>query len=172
MVKTLLNRLPKGRITRWGFLAGLLLALVFMVAAGTQPKASVKERPFKATGASTLTVNPNDPFGASGTFVIVGRATHLGDFVFPGTWAIVGFNDEGGFVYEIHGTYTADNGDTVEIYCPDWGVDDGLSPAVSKGIVHIIGGTGRFADASGSYVGSLSPAPAPTLFSAQGTISY
>jgi len=129
-------------------------------------------RPFKAAGIVTMTVDPNDPLGASGTFEIVGTATHLGNFVFPGTWAIVGLNEEGGYVYEIHGTYTAANGDTIEIECLDWGVDDGLNPTVSTGMVEIIRGTGRFANASGSYVGTLSPAPSPTLFTAQGTISY
>jgi hypothetical protein len=128
--------------------------------------------PFKAAGISALIVDPNDPYGASGTFEIVGNATHLGNFVFPGTWAIIGFNEEGGYIYEIHGTYTAANGDTIEIESLDWGVDDGLNPTVSTGIVEIIGGTGRFANASGSYVGALSPAGMPTLFTAEGTISY
>lgn len=132
------------------------------------------ERPFKATGIMKLVVDPNDPSGASGTFECVGTATHLGKFVFPGTWAVVGLNEEGGYVYEIHGTYTAANGDTIEIECLDWGIDDGLNPSVSTGMVHIIGGTGRFANASGLYLGTLSPVPTPTVFTftAEGTISY
>jgi hypothetical protein len=121
-------------------------------------------RPFKATGIIKMELN--------GTFNCVGTATHLGNFVFPGTWAIVGPNPGGGYVYEIHGTYTAANGDTIVIECLDWGVDDGATPVVSTGTVYFKGGTGRFANVSGSYVGSLSPVPVPTLFTAEGTISY
>jgi hypothetical protein len=143
---------------------GCILALVFLGATSAQPKASGTARPFKATGIPTLNLD--------GTFLFVGTATHLGNFVFSGTWGVTGLNKDGGYVYEIHGAYTAANGDTLEIECLDWGVDDGANPVVSKGIVNIIGGTGRFAYACGSYVGSLSPVPTPTLFAAEGTISY
>jgi hypothetical protein len=143
---------------------GCILALVFLGATSAQPKASGTARPFKAIGIPTLNMD--------GTFLFVGTATHLGNFVFSGTWGITGLNEDGGYVYDIQGTYTAANGDTINIVCPDWGVNDGANPVVSKGIVHFVGGTGRFANASGSYVGTLSPAPTPTLFTAEGTISY
>ena len=159
---------------RWTKVAtmGCILALIFLGATSAQPKAKGTARPFKATGISALVTNPDDPLGASGTFLVVGTATHLGNFVFPGTWGVTGLNEAGGFVYEIHGAYTAANGDTIVIECLNWGADDGANPVVSTGIVNIVGGTGRFANASGSYLGTLSPAPAPTSFTAQGTISY
>jgi hypothetical protein len=162
-----------GRWTRVTTL-GCILALVFLGATRAQPKASGTARPIKATAVMAMALDPSDPSGASGTFEAVGTATHLGNFVFPGTWKIIGLNANGRYVYEIHGTYTAANGDTIVIVCPDWGIDDGANSVVDTGIVHITGGTGRFASASGSYVGSLSPVSSPTLFlfTAEGTISY
>jgi hypothetical protein len=121
------------------------------------------ERPFQATGASAM--NPD------GTFLIVGTATHLGKFVFPGTyeitWAAPDFSK---IVFHILGTYTAANGDTINIECKEWVFT--ADPPTSTGLVKILSGTGRFANASGSYVGTLSPAATPTLFTAEGTISY
>jgi len=150
---------------------GCMLALVFLVAASPQPQTLGKARPFKATGIPTLVANPDDPSGLSGTFQIVGTATHLGNFVFPGYWTMK--PPTGALVYfHIWGTYTAANGDTVEIDCPEWVTDYSTAPVVSTGIVKIIGGTGRFANASGSYLGVLSPGDAPTFFTAEGTISY
>jgi hypothetical protein len=166
--KSLLGRFTK--VTTMG----CILALVFLGATSAQPKASGTARPFKATAIMAMAVDPNDLLGASGTFEAVGTATHLGNFVFPGTWKIIGVNGVGRYVYEIHGAYTAANGDTIKIECLDWGVNDAADAVVSTGLVIIKGGTGRFVGASGSYVGSLSAVQLPTLFlfTAEGTISY
>jgi len=160
-----------GRLTKVSAV-GWMAAAVLFVAENIPALAGGNARPFKAVGASNLTADPNDPSGASGTFEVVGNATHLGNFFFPGTWKVVGVNAVGGYVYRVEGMYVAANGDTIKILCPDWGIDDGANPEFSTGIVQIIGGTGRFANASGSYKGSLSPVPGPTLFTAEGTISY
>ena len=161
-----------GRLTKLTAM-GCMLVLVFLVAASAQPQASGKARPFKATGIPTMVP---DPSGASGTFEIVGNATHLGNFVFPGRYEIVGATEAGLVYFHITGTYTAANGDTIVIDCPDWVANYGVSPVDSWGLVNVIGGTGRFAHASGSYMGALlgalSPVDAPTFFTAQGTISY
>jgi hypothetical protein len=128
------------------------------------------ERPFKAAGIFTMAADSNDPL--LGTFEIVGNATHLGKFVFPGDWQIVGATDTG-LVFHIWGTYTAANGDTIEVDCPDWVTqyDANGNAVTSTGVVNIIGGTGRFANASGSYVGNIFPGD-PMPFTAQGVISY
>jgi hypothetical protein len=143
------------------------------MATSAQAQTSGKARPFKATGIPTIVANPD---GMSGTFEMVGTATHLGNFVFPGTYQVIGVGGPGIFLLHIIGTYTAANGDTIKIDCPDWVSDYSVSPVKSYGLVNIIGGTGRFANASGSYVGALlgavSPGDAPTLFIAQGTIAY
>jgi hypothetical protein len=144
---------------------GCILALVFLGATSAQPKAKGTARPFEATGISAM--NPD------GTFLIVGTATHLGKFVFPGTyeitWAAPDFSQ---IVFHIKGTYTAANGDTINIECKKWVADFTADPPTSTGLVEILPGTGRFANASGSYVGTLSPAATPTFFTAEGTISY
>jgi len=106
-----------------------------------------------------------------GTFLIAGTATHLGKFVFPGTYEITwAAPDLSKIVFHILGTYTAANGDTIDIECEEWAFT--ADPPSSTGLVKIVSGTGRFANASGSYVGTLSPADAPTQFTAEGTISY
>ena len=143
-----------------GFAALVACALVLPVVGSL--KNPVK-RPFEATGISAM--NPD------GTFLIVGTATHLGKFVFPGTyeitWAAPDFSK---IVFHIQGTYTAANGDTINIECKEWVFT--ADPPTSTGLVTILPGTGRFANASGSYVGTLSPAATPTLFTAEGTITY
>ena len=157
-----------GRLTKVTTL-GCLLALVCLMATSAQAQTSGKARPFKATGIPTL---------SGGIFEFVGTATHLGNFDFPGTyvfsrdprltWPLV--------YHHIHGTYTAANGDTIEVDCPNWESNYGVSPVTSWGLVNIIGGTGRFANASGWYVGELLGAlqygDAPTLFTAEGAIAY
>ena len=73
--KSLLGRLTKVTIV------GSILALVFLAATTAQPKSAGTARPFKASGIPTLDF-------ATGTFEFVGTATHLGSFVFPGTFTI------------------------------------------------------------------------------------
>lgn len=127
------------------------------------------ERPFKVTGIFTMAP---DESGLAGTFEVVGNATHLGRIVFPGTYEITGV--DGALVYfHIHGTYWAANGDAIEVDCPDWVTEydaDGNAVA-SMGLVTIIGGTGRFANASGSYLGNIFSGD-PMPFTALGTITY
>lgn len=129
------------------------------------------ERPFKAAGIFTMAADPNSAL--SGTFEVVGNATHLGKFVFPGDWQIVGATDTGLVTFHIWGTYTAANGDTIKVDCPNWVTqyDANGNAVTSTGVVNIIGGTGRFANASGSYVGNIFPGN-PMHFTAQGNISY
>jgi hypothetical protein len=149
---------------------GCILALVFLGATSAQPKASGTERPFKVTGIFTMDAD-------AGTFKTVGNATHLGNFVFPGGFSAVGFeeNDVGYLVtLHIQGAYTAANGDTIEVDCSEWVTQylpDG-SPVWSTGTVEIIGGTGRFANASGSYVGNIYPVGVTFILIGEGTISY
>ena len=149
---------------------GCMLALVFLGATSAQPKASGTERPFKVTGIFT-----SDPAGP-GTFEVVGNATHLGKFVFPGVYSVVDFelNDLGYLVtVHIHGIYTAANGDSIEVDCPLWVTQyrPDNSPVWSTGIIYIIGGTGRFANASGWYLGNISTGDI-LILTGEGTISY
>jgi len=141
-----------GRLTTVTTL-GCLLALVFLVTAGAQPKASGTERPFKASGIVTEFILNSD---YSGSLALVGNATHLGKFVSTGEFVL-----NGDFTtLHVWGSFTAANGDIVYLDYPVWAGDSGEAI--------ITGGTGRFAHASGSYVGTI----VDGIYTAEGTISY
>jgi hypothetical protein len=148
---------------------GCMLALVFLVAASPQPQTSGKARPFKLTGIFT---SPND-----GTFRIVGTATHLGKFVAKGTIEFTSMSPDGMKLF-MRGaaTWTAANGDNIQIDLPEWVADYSVTPPTSTGVANIIGGTGRFVNASGSFFSEISPAdsaPGVTqIITGEGTISY
>jgi hypothetical protein len=149
---------------------GCILALVFLGATSAQPKAKGTARPFNVTGIFT-----QDAEGP-GTFMVVGNATHLGKVVFPGVYSVVDVtpNDEGYLVtVHVQGTYTAANGDTINVDGPRWVTQyrPDNSPVWSSGLINIIGGTGRFANASGSYVGNISTGDI-FILTGEGTISY
>jgi len=128
------------------------------------------DRPFEASGIGTSVI---DATGMAGTYEIVGNATHLGQMVLTGTWEITG-GDFVGFTYlvfHVAGTYTAANGDTLVIDIPEWVEDYTSTPGVGRGLVEIKGGTGRFANASGSYEAVIILGET-NLFAAEGTIYY
>jgi hypothetical protein len=141
-----------GRLTTVTSL-GCLLALVFLGATSAQPKALGTARPFKASGIVTeFILNPD----YSGNLEIVGTATHLGKFVSTGEYVL-----NGDFTtLHVWGSFTAANGDIVYLDYPAWlGV---------SGVAYFKGGTGRFAHASGSFVGTI----VDGIYTAEGTISY
>jgi hypothetical protein len=129
------------------------------------------ERPFKVTGIFTSVYDEGS--SDTGTFKVVGNATHLGKIVFTGPWEIIGgdFVNFTHLIFHVAGTYTAANGDTLEVDIPEWVVDYTITPAVGTGLVNIIGGTGRFADASGSYAAVIVYGDTQIL-TGEGTISY
>lgn len=124
------------------------------------------ERPFKAAGIFT-----SDP--VTETFLVLGNATHLGKIVFAGSFSFVSATPAGLVTLHIQGTYTAANGDTIVVDCPNWVTqyDAGGNALTSTGLVKINGGTGRFAGATGSYVGNIYAGDTLT-FTAEGTITY
>jgi hypothetical protein len=111
------------------------------------------ERPFKASGIVTeFILNPN----YSGSLALVGNATHLGKFVSTGEFVL-----SGDFTtLHVWGSFTAANGDIVYIDYPAWLGD--------SGVAYFKGGTGRFAHASGSFVGTI----VDGIYTAEGTITY
>ena len=137
---------------------GCILALVFLGATSAQPKASGTARPFKASGIVTYQQFNTD---YSGTMAVVGNATHLGKFVSKADWVL---NPDYSTLY-VWASFTAANGDTLQAEFPAWDVTG------ASGVATITGGTGRFADASGSYVATFSGAN-QEIFTAEGTISY
>jgi hypothetical protein len=139
---------------------GCLLALVFLATTSVQSKTSAKARPFKATAIYTQ----NEDY----TFQATGNATHLGNYVGQGFFWV-----EGGAL-QVRATWTAANGDTLELEFPDWLFN--YESDFSFGVGNIIGGTGRFANASGSGFATISPiVPTPGIpfiLTMEGTISY
>jgi hypothetical protein len=150
---------------------GCILALVFLGATSAQPKVSGTARPFKVSGIFTSVYDEGS--STTGTFLAVGNATHLGKIVFTGPWQIIGghFNTFEYLIFHVAGTYTAANGETLDIDIPEWVVDYTVTPAVGTGLVNIIGGTGRFANASGSYAAVIVYGNTQIL-TGEGTISY
>jgi hypothetical protein len=141
-----------GRWTKAATL-GCILALVFLGVTSAQPKAKGTERPFEASGIVTeFILNPD----YSGSLALVGTATHLGKFVSTGEFVL---NDDLTTLH-VWGSFTAANGDIVYIDYPAWSGD--------SGVAYFMGGTGRFAHASGSYVGTI----VDGIYTAEGTISY
>jgi hypothetical protein len=152
---------------------GCILALVFLGATSAQPKVKGTARPFTLAGIISFT--PESDFG--GTFGVVGTATHLGKFVGNGSYEVTGVSDDYSIVYmHVVATWTAANGDTITTEIPEWIRDFSVEPATSSGTLYITRGTGRFANASGSWFGDISPAPVTpgiaNIFTAEGTISY
>ena len=153
---------------------GCTLALVFLGATSAQPKAKGTERPFKETGIISLTP---DASGLAGTFGVVGTATHLGKFVGQGTYYVTGVSSDGKKVFmHVAATWTAANGDTIMLEIQDWVNDYSVTPPIATGLGNILGGTGRFANASGSLFSDISPvnvSPGDTqILTSEGTISY
>jgi hypothetical protein len=128
------------------------------------------ERPLKVAGIFT---SVPDETGFAGTFMVLGNATHLGKIVFAGDFTTVNMTPSGLVTVHIQGTYTAANGDTIVVECPNWVTQyDAVGNALtSTGLVNIIGGTGRFANASGSYMGHIYPG-STLIFAAEGVITY
>jgi hypothetical protein len=59
---------------------------------------------------------------------------------------------------------------------PEWVNDYSATPPTSTGVANVLGGTGRFAGASGSFLGEISPAEitpgVPNSLTGEGTITY
>jgi hypothetical protein len=146
-----------GRLTKVTTL-GCILALVFLGATSAQPKPSGTARPFKANGIAL-------PLPGE-ALEVVGTATHLGKFDFTANWV---FDPVKSILY-VTSSFTAANGDTLQAVFPEWAVDSSGVPS-NSGVANITGGTGRFANASGSFVLTFSGADLTTA-DMEGTISY
>ena len=139
----------------------LMVGLMASVAAPAEAKSKGTDRPFKgkATGESTvpIVVDSGPTFvmfetEGSGTF----NATHMGKGTYSGTSTQLWTGGNCGVVAGSI-TLTAANGDTVEGVIGDGSVvcevaPNDLSTYESELNINIVGGTGRFEGASGSFV--------------------
>jgi|SRR5947209_10406972 len=147
-----------------GWLIRLSLSAV-VLAALVIPCAAV-ERPFKLQGTTGIFGNPFDPAGAQ--MLGTGEATHLGHWVNDG---LIFFDGSSGPPFSataiVH--FTAANGDQLDVMLT--GKID-LS-GVATATYYIVGGTGRFAGASGKGDFTAQPNIDGTLhYTAIGVINY
>ena len=153
---------------RFTKLHALMLTLFVLLA--TIP-ASAVERPFaiNGVGVATLITDPSgNPIGAVATGS--GTATHLGQ------WTVLGnvkyTPDSDGVLHSSgEATLTAANGDKLRFQ-----IDGILDPVagVDQGIFYLVGGTGRFENASGSanFVVTLNPVTGGFELTAVGRVNY
>jgi hypothetical protein len=157
------------------FLSGLVLAVVAMTPAAAMGAAKGTARPLTGTTTSTTTVSL---ITLTGTIVSSGQLSLLGAVTTSqnAQFALVGPN---GFSWTGTETIVAANGNELFTTVSGSGT---LGPPIQSTAVHTItGGTGRFADASGTFtttetsssvsvVGSVETVTSPLTFT--GTISY
>jgi hypothetical protein len=122
-----------------------VLALAVLSPVAAHGKAGGTDRPLKGRSVSTTTVDVATGVGATdGTSRIThcGRATFHNDFTFtqtgPDSFTLVGTD-----------TVVCANGDQT---FATFTITGTVSTGISTGAFTITGGTGRFADASGSFV--------------------
>jgi hypothetical protein len=142
-----------------------LIAGAMMLAALAIPGAAV-ERPFKLQGTTLVLGNPFDPAGAP--MLGTGEATHLGLWFNEG---VIFFDGRSGppFAATAMVHFTAANGDKVEFLL----VGNLDLSGVATATYYIVGGTGRFAGASGTGDFIAHPNADGTLsYTAQGIINY
>ena len=127
-------------------IAGLILALGVLAPVGALGKAGGTDRPFKGTASGNVTVRLGAPLHL--TIDINGVATHFGKYR---THIDADGTIIGGEVVA-HGTFTivAANGDRQTGTTTITGPLPSGNVHVSTAVLTITGGTGRFADASGT----------------------
>ena len=158
------------RVTRVA-LAVLMLSLI-----ATLPIGAAKNVPFKGSW-SGVTVSA-DPTGFPVVAIVAeggGQLTHLGRYFMTSPHSTDVFTGEtiGDQIF------TAANGDTLTAFCAGF-PQQNLETGIVSGPLDcdITSGTGRFADASGSYVFFLTASPNPngvgfvTVASIEGEISF
>jgi hypothetical protein len=134
------------------FLSSLVLAVAALNPATALGKAHGTDRPVKGTSTSTSTVNVATGIGISDGS---GQVSHLGAFTFHNDFS--GFTLTGNtFTWTQTATIVAANGD--EIFATAVGTGTLLPNNTSEAtlVSTFTGGTGRFADASGTLTTSIS----------------
>jgi hypothetical protein len=157
------------RISLWASLALVLITSVF---APTAVQAG-QQVPFRAAWEADLTITPLVPPLVAVAGLGTGRAQHLGRFTAASIAEEVNLDTgEGDAAYR----FTAANGDEVLVDFAFTALPTSPGVYSIQGVWQVVGGTGRFEDASGSgdYVGEVvfsGPVNALGQFELEGTIS-
>ncbi len=130
------------------FLSIKLFVLALAILFGTLP-VSATERPFSLNGKGVASIVPGPV--PVGSIMGSGNATHLGLFTNSAT---VYFNPDPNDPTLVHptgdGVFTAADGDNLYIVIEDASMS--VVTGIGGGTFRITGGTGRFANASGSMI--------------------
>jgi hypothetical protein len=154
---------------RYSSAAGLALAILVVLGL-TGPAAAQEQVPFNGSFEGDVTVAPLAPGVLSALVEATGNATQLGQFTLDIPHVVNRVNGTAVGIYE----FTAANGDTViaEFHGT-------ATPTAVPGVLYIeetatiIGGTGRFAGATGSFLSErlYDRIAGTTIGSFEGTIS-
>jgi len=141
-------------------LFALVLAAVGVLALAVPAQAV--ERPYMSRGTAQF-VNAND-------FVGTGNATHLGHYTEEGSVQFTPTSDPTVLQLNATSTYTAANGDQLRAVFT--GQLNGVTGVITATVTYV-GGTGRFANASGTanFSGQLLPGGSIEV-AVKGTIDY
>ena len=142
------------------------LSVIAVVLAALAIPCAAVERPFRLEGTTLVLGNPFAPEGAQ--MKGAGQATHLGSWVNEG---VIFFDASSGppFAATAIVHFTAANGDKLDIILAGQIDLSGVATAT----YHIVGGTGRFANASGTGDFTAQPNVDGSLhYTAAGVINY
>jgi hypothetical protein len=146
------------------------LMLTLLLLLGAFPTFAV-ERPFALKGAGVATlITDGEGHLIGATPTGSGTATHLGQWTVAGNVQYI--PDQNGVLHSSgNATLTAADGDKLQITIE--GILDPVA-AMDQGIFHFVGGTGRFAGASGdaNFVVSINPLTGGFDLTVVGKIDY
>ena len=145
-----------------------LMVMLFLLL-GTIP-ASAVERPFALSGSGVATLITDESGNLIGAIATgSGTATHIGQWTVTGP---VKYTLDNGVIRSSgEATITASNGDKLHVQ-----IDGILDPiaGVDQGVFYFVGGTGRFAGASGSanFIVAINPVTSGFDLTVVGKINY
>ena len=137
----------KLRSTSWISLLAMLAALLILAAA---PAVAAPPSSFTAVTLGTVQPTSESTFQLSG----VGTGSRIGAYTYEGEVVVESVDQNGVITDTLTETLRLANGDTITILCHQVAVP--VSPGVYEGTDQwtVIGGTGRYAGASGSGTGT------------------
>jgi hypothetical protein len=162
-VEALEGRTMMSAVSHGEYNDGREAAALSVLALVAPAQGAAVERPYVSRGTAQFALNGSDFAGA-------GTATHLGRYTEAGSATFSPTADPTVLQVDAQSTYTAANGD--QLFAVFSGQLNGVTGTVTATVTYV-GGTGRFASASGTatFSGRLLPGGAIEA-SVQGTIKY
>src|SRR5829696_10240268 len=139
--------------------ASLVLALAALVPASAAAKAGGTDRPVSGKSTSTTTVDVATGTGVSDGS---GQISHLGAFTFHNDFTSFTLTGPDTFSFTLTASIVAANGDVIFTTATGTGTLTATGSEATL-VSTITGGTGRFADASGTIISSISSVTVSTV---------